>query len=217
MRGIEHWPRRDRQASARDETTSVLLKVLDEREDDLHRHLRQVASLVQKVAPRVGLRDERLEILTKAAECHDIGKVAVPDEVLHKPGPLDPAEWHVMRSHTVIGERILAAAPSMLPVALVVRSCHERWDGHGYPDGLRGHRIPLESRVIFICDAFDAMVTDRPYSASRSREDALAELQRCGGTQFDPVLTEAVCDTLGRWTARHREPAPTRQLVTVPG
>jgi HD-GYP domain-containing protein (c-di-GMP phosphodiesterase class II) len=206
MRAIEDWPGDGTQAAARDETTRVLLKVLDEREDDLPRHLRQVACLVHEVASRVGLRPERREILRRAAECHDIGKVAIPDEILHKPGPLDSAEWHVMRSHTVIGERILAAAPSMLPVALVVRSCHERWDGHGYPDGLSGHHIPLESRLIFICDAYDAMVTDRPYSDALPHEEALTELHRCAATQFDPVLTEAVCDTIGRWTGRHRPP-----------
>jgi HD-GYP domain-containing protein (c-di-GMP phosphodiesterase class II) len=183
--------------AVRDETASVLLRILDEREDDLNRHLRHVAGLVHEVAAEVGLIGDRLEILTRAAECHDIGKVAIPDDVLQKPGPLDEGEWHLMRQHTVIGERILAAAPSMVPVARVVRSCHERWDGLGYPDGLPGPQIPLESRLIFICDAFDAMVAGRPYREALEPERALDELCRQSGTQFDPELTEVVCETLG--------------------
>jgi HD-GYP domain-containing protein (c-di-GMP phosphodiesterase class II) len=183
--------------AVRDETASVLLRILDEREDDLNRHLREVTALVHAVAGRVGLSGERLEILTRAAECHDIGKVAIPDEVLHKQGPLTEDEWKVMREHTVIGERILAAAPSMVPVARVVRSCHERWDGLGYPDRLPGPQIPLESRLIFICDAYDAMVANRPYRQGLSTEQALHELRRHSGTQFDPELVETFCETVG--------------------
>jgi HD-GYP domain-containing protein (c-di-GMP phosphodiesterase class II) len=193
--------RRGTLTAARDETASVLLRVLDEREEDLHRHLRQVAGLVHEVAIGIGLGGEQLEILTRAAECHDIGKVAIPDEVLRKQGPLTEDEWKVMREHTVIGERILAAAPSMVPVARIVRSCHERWDGSGYPDGLAGPQIPLASRLIFICDSFDAMVAERPYRGALSTDRALAELRRNSGTQFDPDLVDAVCETVGDWEA----------------
>jgi HD-GYP domain-containing protein (c-di-GMP phosphodiesterase class II) len=198
-------------SAVRDETASVLLRVMDEREDDLHRHLRHVAGLAHEVGTDLGLNGEELEILTRAAECHDIGKVAIPDDVLRKQGPLDEDEWRAMRAHTVIGERILAAAPSMVPVARIVRSCHERWDGRGYPDGLRGPQIPLASRLIFICDAFDAMVAERPYRPALSNLEALTELRRNSGTQFDPELVEAVCETVSGWeeverTERRRPP-----------
>ena len=96
-------------------------------------------------------------MLRRAAELHDIGKIAIPDEILRKPGPLDEIEWELMRKHTLIGERILGASPSLAPVARLVRSSHERWDGEGYPDGLAGEDIPLGARIIFVCDAFDAM------------------------------------------------------------
>ena len=215
MTGIQRWPD-GRLASARDQTASVLLKVLDERGDDLRRHLRHVSRLAHAVAGPLGLGEERAEILGRAALFHDIGKVAIPDEILNKPGPLDQAEWHVMRGHTVIGERILAAAPSLLPMALVVRSCHERWDGGGYPDGLQGHRIPFESRLIFLCDAYDAMTSDRPYRDAVPRAEALEELRRCGGTQFDPVLTEAVCDTIEGWSAEERAQVASTELLAVP-
>ena len=102
---------------------------------------------------------------TRAAELHDIGKIAIPDSVLNKPGPLDATEWELMRSHTLIGERILGAAPALRPVAKLVRSTHERWDGGGYPDGLAGEEIPLGARIIFICDAFDVMTSDARVSA----------------------------------------------------
>jgi len=203
--------------AVRDETASVLLRILDEREDELNSHLRHVAGLVHEVAAEVGLTGDRLEILTRAAECHDIGKVAIPDDVLQKPGPLDEGEWELMRRHTVIGERILAAAPSMLPVARVVRSCHERWDGRGYPDGLPGPQIPVESRLIFICDAFDAMVADRPYRDALEPERALEELRRNSGSQFDPELTEVVCETVGPTAAAARGRRSLRLVPAISG
>ncbi len=117
---------------------------------------------------------EQLDEVRRAAELHDVGKAAIPDAILNKPGSLDPGEWTFMRRHTLLGERILAAAPALAPVALLVRSSHERWDGSGYPDGLAGERIPLGARVIVsVCDAFDAMTSERPYApcspATRSR------------------------------------------------
>jgi two-component system cell cycle response regulator len=122
--------------------------------------------------------------------------MAIPDAVLHKPGPLTPEEMELIRRHTLIGERILDSAPAMSPVARIVRSSHERWDGAGYPDGLAGEEIPLGSRIIFICDAFDAMVSERPYREPMGADEALAELRRCAGTQFDPELTELFCEEI---------------------
>jgi two-component system, cell cycle response regulator len=128
-----------------------------------------------------------------AAKLHDVGKTAIPDEILNKPGPLDQDEWEFMRSHTVIGERIVLAAPSLAQTAGLVRSSHERFDGTGYPDALDGRAIPLGASIIAVCDAFDAMVATRPYRAAMAPADAVAELRRCAGTQFDPLVVEAFC------------------------
>lgn len=126
----------------------------------------------------------------QGAELHDIGKLAVPDAILNKPGPLDEEEWTFMRRHTLVGERILAAAPALADVARLVRSSHERFDGSGYPDHLVGESIPLGARVIAVCDAWDAMTTDRPYRRAMEHAEALAELERCSGTQFDPAVVK---------------------------
>ena len=122
----------------------------------------------------------------RAAELHDVGKVAVPDAILDKRGPLDADEWEIMRQHTIAGERILGAAETCARSPALVRAAHERWDGGGYPDGLRGEEIPLGARIICACDAFDAMLRARPHRAALSPAAALAELRRCAGTQFDP-------------------------------
>ena len=117
----------------------------------------------------------------------------MPDAILAKPGPLDEREWQFVRQHTLVGERILRAAPSLHTVAKLVRSSHERFDGTGYPDGLAGESIPLGARIVSACDAWDAMITTRPYRKAMTLADALSELQRCSGTQFDPVVVGALC------------------------
>jgi diguanylate cyclase (GGDEF)-like protein len=180
-------------ASAARQSTDVLLRVLAERLPALGEHLEGVGAMCDRVARAVGVPAEDLPALVQAAELHDVGKAAIPDAILNKPGPLDDDEWAFMRRHTIIGERIVAAAPALTRVAGIVRSSHERFDGAGYPDGLAGEAIPLASRIIFVCDAFDAMVADRPYRAGMSTEAALAELRRCAGTQFDPVVVAALC------------------------
>ncbi len=143
---------------------------------------------------RLGVVGESLEELKLAAELHDIGKLAIPDAVLEKPGPLDVSEWAFVREHTAIGERILSATPALRAVGKIVRSTHERWDGAGYSDGVVGESIPLAARIVAVCDAFSAMTSDRPYRAAVSPEQALAELRRCAGTQVDPVVVEAFCE-----------------------
>jgi two-component system, cell cycle response regulator len=185
-----------RQGSVERQTSDVLLSILREREPTLGEHMRGVSRLALDLGNRVGLHPEDLDVLRRAAELHDIGKMAIPDAVLHKPGPLTPEEMELIRRHTLIGERILDSAPAMSPVARIVRSSHERWDGAGYPDGLAGEEIPLGSRIIFICDAFDAMVSERPYREPMGADEALAELRRCAGTQFDPELTELFCEEI---------------------
>jgi HD-GYP domain-containing protein (c-di-GMP phosphodiesterase class II) len=138
-----------------------------------------------------------VEQVGHAAQLHDVGKIAIPDAILNKPGPLDEDEWRFMRRHTIIGERIVSGAPALSEAARLIRASHERFDGDGYPDGLRGEEIPIGSRVIAVCDAFDAMIADRPYRASLSPAAAMRELERCSGSQFDPVVVEAFRETLG--------------------
>jgi HD-GYP domain-containing protein (c-di-GMP phosphodiesterase class II) len=149
--------------------------------------------MAELVARRLGVSEDQVEPICHAAELHDVGKVGIPGAILAKPGELDPAEWEFIRRHTIIGERIVTAAPALAQVGRLVRSSHERWDGTGYPDELGGDEIPLGSRVIAVCDAFDAMQTERPYKAGRETSEALSELRRNSGTQFDPAVVEAFC------------------------
>jgi diguanylate cyclase (GGDEF)-like protein len=180
-----------RRTSAKRQTRDILLQVLGEREPELRAHMDHVAEHAAATARELGLHGEQVEEVARAAELHDIGKVAVPDSVLHKPGALDADEWTLMRQHTVIGERILLAAPALKPVAALVRASHERWDGRGYPDGLAGTDIPLGARIVAVCDAYDAMVSDRSYRAALPTEHALEELRRGAGSQFDRAVVDA--------------------------
>lgn len=183
----------ERSGSADRQTRDILLRILQERAPDLSLHLEGVTDLAAQTCRALALPGEEVDVIARAAELHDVGKIGIPDEILHKPASLDAAEWELMRTHTLIGERILGAAPAMVPVAKIVRHSHERWDGAGYPDGLAATDIPLGSRIIFICDAFEAMIADRPYQRGRPVADALVEIRRCAGTQFDPVLADAFC------------------------
>jgi diguanylate cyclase (GGDEF)-like protein len=182
--------------SAGSQARDVLVGVLNEREPELHDHVLDVGQLAVAVGRRLGMPEESLPELLHGAELHDVGKIGLPESILRKPGPLDDAEWAFMRRHTLIGERFLLAVPALRNVASLVRSSHERWDGGGYPDGLAGDEIPLGARIIAVCDAFDAMVTDRPYREGMPREDAEAELRRCAGTQFDPAVVAAFLATV---------------------
>ena len=180
-------------ASATRQSKAVLVRALSERNPELFTHLEGVAELAESTARRLGLGEEEAEQISHAAELHDIGKVAIPDAILSKPGPLDPREWEFIRRHTLIGERIIAAAPALGMVARLVRSSHERWDGTGYPDRLPGQEIPLGARVVGVADAFNAMTSERPYSPAVPPDLAIMELRRHAGTQFDPVVVEAFC------------------------
>jgi PAS domain S-box-containing protein/diguanylate cyclase (GGDEF)-like protein len=178
-------------ASAGRQSADVLLQILAERSSELGTHLDEVTDLCERVAEHLGLPDEETGPLLQAAALHDVGKASVPDEILYKPGPLDDTEWEFMRRHTLIGERIMLAAPALARAAKLVRGSHERWDGGGYPDGLREVHIPLGARIIAVCDSYDAMTSDRPYRKAMGQEEALSELRNCAGTQFDPEVVEA--------------------------
>jgi diguanylate cyclase (GGDEF)-like protein len=178
-------------ASAARQSTNVLLTLLSERSPELGVHLDEVTELCEDVGNKLGLQEEEMGHLLRAAALHDIGKAAIPDEILNKPGPLDESELAFIRRHTLIGERIVAAAAALTDASKLVRWSHERFDGAGYPDGLSGHDIPLGARIIAVADAFDAMVSGRPYRPAVMVEAALAELRRCAGTQFDPDVVSA--------------------------
>ena len=178
------------------QTHDVLVRILDECDPDLHGHARIVEQLAVAVGRRLGLSSNELHRLSRAATLHDIGKVAIPDAILEKPGPLTAEEWVFMKTHVVLGERMLTAAPALAEEAVLVRHSHERWDGTGYPDELAGEDIPLGSRIILACDAYDAMTSPRTYRATFSPEGAQAELQRYSGSQFDPEVVAALTDVL---------------------
>jgi diguanylate cyclase (GGDEF)-like protein len=180
-------------ASASRQSTDVLLQVLSERTPELDDHLSGVARLAARAAQQLGLPEHEVKRIRLAAELHDVGKTAIPETILNKRGPLDDDEWAFMRRHTIIGERIIRAAPSLAHVAELVRSSHERYDGGGYPDALRGDEVPLGASIVAVCDAYDAMVSDRPYRNAMPIADALAELRRCSGAQFHPDVVAAFC------------------------
>ena len=181
-----------RRASAGRQSRDVLLRVLYERDARLQGHLSGLVELVRAVGEGVGLPEDELADVTLAAELHEVGKLAIPDSILLKPGPLNEEEWSFVRRHPLIGERILSSAPALAKVSGLVRSTQERMDGEGYPDQLAGEDIPLGSRIIGTCAAFVAMTSELPYRAARSPEAAVEELRRCAGTQFDAGVVEAL-------------------------
>ncbi|HEU4942665.1 MAG TPA: diguanylate cyclase [Gaiellaceae bacterium] len=183
-----------RRASAGRQTREVLLSALAERDAGLRGHHSAVAQLARAVGEKLELAESELQDLVLAAELHDVGKLAIPDSILSKEGPLTEDEWVFVHRHTVIGERILSSAPALARIGRIVRSTHERLDGLGYPDGLAGEQIPLLSRIVAACDAFHAMVEDRPYRAAIGEDHAVAEIRRCSGTQFDPAVVEALIE-----------------------
>jgi diguanylate cyclase (GGDEF)-like protein len=181
-------------AGAAELVTAVLHAALAQRHPELDEHSSDVAGDVELLARAIGLDEVAISLIVRAGGLHDVGKLGIPDEIISKPGPLNEREWEFMRQHTVMGERIIAAAgPSLERIAPLVRASHERWDGQGYPDGLAGKEIPLGARIITVCDSFRAMLSERPYKKPISVPDALAELRRCAGSQFDPHLVEAFC------------------------
>jgi diguanylate cyclase (GGDEF)-like protein len=199
--------------SAREQAHNVLRSMLREREPELHEHLNAVARLAAAVGHRLGMRGEQLDELVRAADLYDVGKAAIPDEILRKTGPLNDREWSFVRRHPIIGERILGAAPALGPVGALVRASYERWDGGGYPDGLRGQAIPLGARVIRVCDAFCAMTSERAHAHAIDDKEALARIRELAGSELDPAVVEAF---LSEWRAARGEAATDPRAAGTP-
>jgi response regulator RpfG family c-di-GMP phosphodiesterase len=185
-----------RRLAVRATGAGALLAALDARDGYTGEHSKAVVDLSVKVARRLGLSEEEVADIEQVALLHDVGKIGVADSVLNKPGPLDEGDWEEMRRHPVIGERIVASTYGMAHLAPAIRAEHERWDGKGYPDGLRGEEIPIASRIVFACDAFHVMTSDRPYRASIGTRAAIEELERNAGTQFCPHVIPALLDII---------------------
>jgi len=173
-------------------TLSVLSSAIGAKDQYTSTHEDEVAGLAVRVAGRMGLSRREQDRVRYAALLHDVGKIAIPDHILNKPGELDDDEWALMREHTAVGADMLKRVSFFGDVHPLVRSSHERWDGTGYPDRLAAADIPVGALVVAACDALHAMTSDRPYRSAGSQEDALAELRRCSGTQFDPAVIDAL-------------------------
>ncbi len=171
-----------------DELFQTLAMILDSRDPYVGGHAAQVARYAARLAQEVGLPPERVEQVRQAGCLHDIGKISIPEQLLHKPTKLTAEEYEHLKTHAALGGEFLAPSKALRPLAPFVRSHHERWDGTGYPDGLAGEAIPLEARILAVCDAVEAMASDRPYQQARSVQEIIVELERCAGTQFDPVV-----------------------------
>ncbi|HVA20042.1 MAG TPA: HD-GYP domain-containing protein [Solirubrobacteraceae bacterium] len=178
-------------------TLTALMSTVEAKDEYTASHEQQVAELAERVAVRLGAPGSRARDVRYAALLHDIGKVAVPSEILLKAGPLNDAEWITMKTHAAVGGELVARIDAFAHLAPAVRASHERWDGAGYPDGLAGEEIPLAARIIAACDTYEAMVTDRPYRKALSVAEALAELQRVSGSQLDGAVVEALLEELG--------------------
>lgn len=197
---LEHQELESKNRRLQIRTTAVgaLLAALEARDGYTGEHSRLVVELSTAVARRMGLSEEEATDVEQGALLHDIGKIGVPDAILNKRGSLDGDEWEVIREHPLIGERIVSSIDGIAHLAPIIRGEHERWDGNGYPDGLSGEQIPLASRIIFACDAYHAMISDRPYRKALGVRGALEELRKNAGTQFCPHTVQALLDVLDR-------------------
>jgi len=174
----------------------ALAAAVEAKEKYTQMHAQRVANMARVVGERLGLDEPELDVLYRGALIHDIGKIGVSDSILHKPGPLDPVEVPQMQAHVAIGESIVRPLRSTSGLLPIIRHHHERFDGLGYPDGLRAREIPRIARIVSVCDAFDALVNDRPYRMRRSTEEALAVLRAGAGTQWDPETVDLLASEL---------------------
>jgi HD-GYP domain-containing protein (c-di-GMP phosphodiesterase class II) len=172
-------------------TVEALANALEANDEYTSSHARWITDLAVKVGRGLGLDPKSLKRLELGALFHDIGKIGIPSEILRKPGPLTDDEFEIVKEHPELGERILAPIDRLADVRPIVRACHERWDGLGYPDGKAGDAIPVEARIVLVCDAFHAMVTDRPYRNRLPATEAVRRVRESSGSQFDPAVVEA--------------------------
>jgi HD-GYP domain-containing protein (c-di-GMP phosphodiesterase class II) len=177
-------------------TAEALSAALEAKDSYTAEHSRSLVRRAEAVGRLLGMPEPELRTLRYGAAFHDIGKLAVPEAILNKPGPLTDEEFEIVQRHTVIGEQILAPIEFLADVLPLVRSAHERWDGAGYPDGLAGEEIPLGARIVFACDTWEAMTAPRPYRAARPEDEARAELRRVAGSQLDPRVVDALLAVL---------------------
>ena len=192
----EYERRQQQQEESYVATIGALAAVLDAKDRYTEAHSRETAELAVKVGKRLRLPPEQLRLLEYGALLHDIGKIGIPGYILQKPGPLTPEEFAIMREHPVIGERIVASVPFLAPLGPIVRAEHERWNGTGYPDGLKGEEIPIEARIIHACDSFHAMASDRAYRRSLKTEDIIEEFRKESGKQFDPRVVDVMLELI---------------------
>jgi putative two-component system response regulator len=201
--------RRDLESASLDALRRLAMAA-EYRDDNTHEHTQRVGELAARLARHFGHDDRTVRLLRDAAPLHDLGKIAIPDRVLLKPGKLTTEEFEVVKTHAVLGARVLAGSESDLLRAAerVARSHHERWDGTGYPDGLAGEDIPLEGRLVHVADVFDVLVHERPYKESWTVEAAAEEIRRGAGTQFDPDVVRAFEALDAGALEKVRDPAP---------
>ncbi len=180
------------------ETIHILCRTAEFKDEKTGQHIQRIGGYAAAIARKIGLKPVTIERLLYAAPMHDIGKIAIPDAILLKPGKLDPQEWEIMKTHAAIGSDILSTGKAAIIrlAAVIARTHHERWDGTGYPDGLAGRHIPLAGRIVAIADVFDALVSERPYKKAFSIEEAVHIIREGRGTHFDPELTDAFLDIL---------------------
>jgi HD-GYP domain-containing protein (c-di-GMP phosphodiesterase class II) len=197
-------------------TVMLLADVIEFEDNYTGDHSRSVVELVRTVSEEMGFEPSARQELEFAALLHDVGKIGIPKEILNKPAALSHEEFEIMKTHTIEGQFLLDRIGGLLGrVGEIVRSCHERWDGGGYPDGLRGEEIPLPARIVFVCDAFNAMTTDRPYRAAMPWQDALEELHENAGTQFDPAVVAAFGEIVGSVSTEFPPAAQVRALLSA--